>query len=65
MCLFAEILNFHASISRRPHQRSIRRDAWVSDQRDINRVIGICSSIEETNLAATSLYNQRVRSVLV
>ena len=65
MCLFAKILDFHASVSRRPHQRSVRRDAWVSDQRDINLVIGICSSVEETNLAATSLYNQTVRSVLV
>lgn len=64
MCLFTKILNFHTSISRRPHQSSIRRYARVSHQRDINLVISKRSRIEQTNLAAAPLCDRRINLVL-
>ena len=55
VCLFAKVLGFHASVSRRPYQRSIRSYARMRHHRDIHIVVRKCSSIEEANLAATSL----------
>ena len=55
MRLFAKVLDFHASISCCSYQRSIGSYARMRHQRDIHAVIRVSSSVEETNLAASSL----------
>lgn len=55
MRLFAKVLDFHASVSCRLHERCVRPYARMSHQRDIHVVIRVCSSIEETNFASTTL----------
>jgi hypothetical protein len=64
MCLFSKVLDYHASVGCCSYKSSIRPHARMGHQRYVNIVISVCSSIKETNLAATSLCDERVSFAL-
>ena len=65
MSFFAKVLNLHPSISCRSDQGSIWCDTWVSDQRNVHIVVTVSSCIEETNLAATTLWTDVSQIVFI